>query len=49
MYKPSICQKGLRKATKGLRLVGVSMKILLIAGLFICGAAVRSLHVSVLD
>jgi len=48
-YKPSTCLKGLRKAIKGLRLVGVSMKILLIEGLFIYGAAVRSLLVSVLD
>jgi len=47
-YKPSICLKELRKATKGLSLVGVSTKILLIIGLFIYGAAVRSLHVSVL-
>jgi len=48
-YKSSICLKGLIKATKGLRLVGVSTKILLIVRLLIYGAAVRSLHVSVLD
>jgi hypothetical protein len=48
-YNPSTCLKGLSKATKGFRLVGVSIKILLIVGLFIYGAAVRSLHVSVLD
>ena len=48
-YTPSICLKELKKALKGLRLVDVSMKILPIVGLFIYGAEVHSLHVSVLD